>query len=367
MKAVFSKNDLKFCSVPVPDINAHKNTDFEYTAEQIAAYTQSQTHPSIVYIPNGWNGHKYWLATTPYPAGTGVFENPCIYYGDEDKKGNPPTVFTPINGTASGEYTVVNNPVVKVNGTNAVNSDPDLILLNGTMWLISRANHERHCTYAQKSETGQAWTPRCETPLWVRPAPMEPEFISPSIIEKDGELLAYGLSGRGAYPYDEYNNMGFSWGIHILKGTTMEGVGDFDYWQKGVITGNFLVDPWHMDIFKDNSTGKIYMILCGNNVEPANSHRYCYLAESEDGVTFYLYGKPLMNAYRNYRPTAFLRESDRKLIVYFSTEYANVTADELPNGASDMSNDGRYIVMAEKNFDTVLNELKAGKITNLFG
>jgi hypothetical protein len=110
------------------------------------------------------------------------------------------------------------------------------------------------------------------------------------------------------------------------------------------------------------------MILCGNGDEVSLGGSFCYLAESDDGVTFYLYGKPLMSAYQNYRPTAFIRESDRKLVVYFSTTSAtNITAGELPNGASDLSGDGRYIVMAAKDFDTVLNELKTGKITNIYG
>ena len=26
-------------------------------------------HPSVVYIPGGWNGYAYWMAETPYPLG----------------------------------------------------------------------------------------------------------------------------------------------------------------------------------------------------------------------------------------------------------------------------------------------------------
>ena len=94
---VFSKEEMLFCSIPVPPINNHKGGTFDFTQEQIEKYGQSQTHPSIVYKAEGWNGHKYWLATTPYPHIAGVFENACIYYGDEDESGNPPRIFTPIS------------------------------------------------------------------------------------------------------------------------------------------------------------------------------------------------------------------------------------------------------------------------------
>lgn len=47
-------------------------------------------HPSVVYIPGGWNGYAYWMAETPYPLGpdgdwNGLppyrarWENPCIH------------------------------------------------------------------------------------------------------------------------------------------------------------------------------------------------------------------------------------------------------------------------------------------------
>lgn len=88
--SIFNEEDMFWCSVPVPPIDNHKDGVFNFLPEQIANYGQSQTHPSIVYIPGGWNGHEYWLATTPYPNSTGVFENTCIYYGDADLDGTPP-------------------------------------------------------------------------------------------------------------------------------------------------------------------------------------------------------------------------------------------------------------------------------------
>ena len=43
----------------------------------VAGHLQN-THPSIKWFENGWNGYKYWMAVTPYPNGSAFYENPCI-------------------------------------------------------------------------------------------------------------------------------------------------------------------------------------------------------------------------------------------------------------------------------------------------
>ena len=35
-------------------------------------------HPSVVYIPTGFNGYKYWMSFTPYTRGSSAVENPSI-------------------------------------------------------------------------------------------------------------------------------------------------------------------------------------------------------------------------------------------------------------------------------------------------
>lgn len=40
------------------------------------------THPSVLYFPEGWNGHKYWAVATPYPNSDDGYENPSIYCFD---------------------------------------------------------------------------------------------------------------------------------------------------------------------------------------------------------------------------------------------------------------------------------------------
>lgn len=364
---IFSKDEMLFCSIPVPPINDHKDGVFDFTADQISKYGQSQTHPSIVFIPGGWNGHEYWLATTPYPVG--VFENPCIYYGDADVDGNPPRVFTPIAGTASGAFTMVNNPIVKVPNNTIINSDPDLWYDsdNSIMWMISRENSNGFAAYSQKSAIGQAWTPRGDRAtgyLWKKDVGQlvgKPEFLSPAILKIDNKIRVYSLSGSGGIFSPNYKlNRGLCWGLWVMEGTTLEGAGDFVYVKKAAILGKRGIEPWHMDMFVDSRTGYIYMICSAKN--NLTNTTDVYLAESADGWNFNLFSKPLISGgYSHYRPTAALR-SDNSLVVYFSVTNAPSTAASYPNGASDVPVDGRAIGVCCKDFDEILLELREAKV-----
>lgn len=40
-------------------------------------------HPKVLYFDRGWNGHKWWMAYTPYPHGSIADENPCIAVSDD--------------------------------------------------------------------------------------------------------------------------------------------------------------------------------------------------------------------------------------------------------------------------------------------
>lgn len=372
MKAIspiFSKDEMLFCSVPVPPINDHKSGQFDFTEEQISKYGQSQTHPSIVFVPNGWNGHQYWLATTPYPKAVGVFENACIYYADAEND-NPPRAFTPIVGTAQGDYTMINNPIVKVQNNSTTNSDPDLWFDTDTniMWMISRENSNRYAVYSQKSLNGQAWTPRGDREtgfLWQKGTgdlATKPEFLSPAIVKVGSKIRIYSLSGTGGiYSLNYKLNNGLCWGLWVMEGTTLEGSGDFSYVKKASILGKRCIEPWHMDMFVDSRTGYIYMVCSARN--NLTNTTDVYLAESTDGWNFYLFSKPLISGgYSHYRPTATIRNSDNLLMVYFSVTNAPSTVASYPNGESDIPVDGRAVGVCYKDFDEVLSELRADKV-----
>lgn len=368
-KGYFGLNDMNYCSVPVPNINDHKGSVFDFTPDQISAYGQSQTHPSIVYIPGGFGGHEYWMAATPYPNSKGVFENPCIYFGDADINGNPPRVFTPISGTVNGAYTVVNNPVVKVESNTAINSDPDLFYdsVNNKLCLISRDNTNGRAVYYQESLDGQAWTPRTSY-LWkIGEGALSnfPEMLSPAVLKVGTKWRIYCLTGSSGYlnNYDNYLSYQekISKGMRIMEGTTFSGSGDFSFVGKASFLGKSSIHPWHFDVSIDPTTGKYYAIVCAINYDTMSPDNI-YLAESIDGLDFKIYSRPIFNIKTFYRPTFFIK-SDGNFVLYWCTEGgASTNSADYPNGVTDIPVDGRAIGYSQTNLNTMLSELKKNEV-----
>ncbi len=42
-------------------------------------------HPDVLYFPDGWNGHRYWMAFTPYPNSNDIYEDPSIVVSDDNE------------------------------------------------------------------------------------------------------------------------------------------------------------------------------------------------------------------------------------------------------------------------------------------
>ena len=70
--------------------------DYIYQYNQFQKYNQAPLiiktpegsnqpyHPSVIYIPEGWNGYKYWMAGTPYPLGEEVYLD-CLHIENDGK------------------------------------------------------------------------------------------------------------------------------------------------------------------------------------------------------------------------------------------------------------------------------------------
>ncbi|MBO9605718.1 MAG: hypothetical protein J7639_07195, partial [Paenibacillaceae bacterium] len=58
----------------------HFRRRYQPQLTQIPTYDGSgQTvHPCVLFFPEGWKGHRYWMAFTPYPDGNDQFENPSL-------------------------------------------------------------------------------------------------------------------------------------------------------------------------------------------------------------------------------------------------------------------------------------------------
>ncbi|MEK3910892.1 hypothetical protein [Paenibacillus sp. FSL H7-0331] len=93
----------------------------------VPTYDQSGqcVHPSVLYFPQAWEGHRYWMAFTPYPDGNDQLENPSVVVSD--------------NGIHWTVPTGLSNPVVPSPGTTAdYLSDPHLFVHDKQMYMIYR-------------------------------------------------------------------------------------------------------------------------------------------------------------------------------------------------------------------------------------
>lgn len=108
------------------------------------------THPSVVYVPEGWNGFKYWMAHTPYPGGNDDHEDPNIVASNDGIRWVVPAGLT--------------NPLDDQTGQPEYNSDVDLQLFEGTMYLFFRRfdpnkRGAEEQILMMTSEDGRFWTP----------------------------------------------------------------------------------------------------------------------------------------------------------------------------------------------------------------
>lgn len=144
-------------------------------------------HPDVVYVPAGWGADgnakawKYWMTYTPYWRAKAEFENPCIQVSDDGL-----TWVTP-----AGLVNPLDPDPVGV----AINSDPDMLIVAGTLYLFYRqhdatANTEQ--IMLRTSTTGIAWS--AETTV-IDTAPLIPgnrlQIISPAVIHDGTQFVMY--------------------------------------------------------------------------------------------------------------------------------------------------------------------------------
>jgi len=315
---VIGKRNYQWCTLPVP---------MNYPR-------QSQTHPSILYFKDGWQGATHWIATTPYPDNLVEYENPCIYYANVKSPTEYPSVFIPIQ----------NNPILLCLGGNKFNSDVELYFENDVLYSIIREYDSRTLQKkikVQTSKDGRTWT----LPRTIFSTDDESqELLSPSVIKYKNTIRLYCLNGNaGIY------KKGICTGIDILDGISLT---ESNFFQTG--RGTFQnketagIEPWHCDVFEYGE--KLYMVLCARDIKKKTfrSPMETYLAVSANYQDFYIFPKPLIRHIKTYRPSAYV--SNNNLYLYFSSvgRYLNDNSD-------------RNIGVASFQMEELLNELQTPK------
>lgn len=196
-------------------------------------------HPSVLYIAEGWNGHRYWMAQTPFPPMSIApyrdrYELPCIHYSDDGVHWWP----------------IDTNPISKLSeaAIDAHNyySDPHLVLKNGILECYYRFSilqnkkleGNKTILYKRTSKDGIHWTDQQviadlriekDIEIWG-------EQIISQAVRWDGELYQCWYVDRSSYLTNR----------KIRYSQSVDGV----HWtiSKECTLSGRIIDPWHIDV-----------------------------------------------------------------------------------------------------------------------
>lgn len=220
------------------------------------------THPKVLYFPNGWNGHKYWMTYSPYPDNNNFEENPCITYSDDGIKWSE---------------TGINNPIVATEHSGCYYSDPHLVYKPETktleLWVRYCSNGTDGKTqgwegvYRLKSTDGVNWSEK--EYLYHVVDTVAQSLVSPSIIFDEGRYKIWVCYKRQCLKYYESAD-GTNWRFvkDISNGITPIGV----------------YKLWHFDMIK-TPVGYEFVGCYQYNGE-FNLNNYIAYSRSEDNENF---------------------------------------------------------------------------------
>lgn len=266
-----SRFQVRAGHLPFPTVTASASN--AVTPLTIPTYDGSgqATHPSVVRVPGGWgsdaNGKAWveWMAMTPYANSNRSLENPSIVVSDGDGTWIvPPGLTNPLVSPPAGGYY----------------SDPDLLLVGGTMYLVYRetdfdVTFDR--LWATTSTDGINWTEPVEVMTRGRN-----ELLSPALtyLEASGRWVMYVVN-RSPTPTLEPRVVAYS--ADSLTGP----------WVETPIGGlpnppHATARPWHLSVLRD---GDVYYMLLNDD----QSNRALWLGASYDGLHWTFGATPLLS------------------------------------------------------------------------
>ena len=221
------------------------------------------THPKVLYFPDGWNGHPYWMAYTPYPGNDNSEENPCITYSDDG-----------IHWSEEG----ISNPIVRTEHEACWYSDVHLVYVPDTdtmelwvRWCSPNGSDGKEPgwegVYRMKSKDGVNWS----EPEYLYHT-HDPEFaslLSPVVIYDEGKYKIWFCYRRNCLRYFESED-GTDWQYIRDISVNITPLGDFKL--------------WHFDMIK---THKGYEFVgCYQRNGEFDQNNYIAYSWSEDNIHF---------------------------------------------------------------------------------
>ena len=260
-------------------------------------------HPDVAYFRDGYRGHFFYMAVTPYPLGNSAFENPSVLVSE--------------NGVDWREEVAGLNPMVPTPPSDH-NDDPDLSWNPATQEFLLHYLETRRFPFAGafqdvkllRSPDGVSW--QLSTALHYDLVAGDPFILSPALVRKGNASFLFYVNASTAPYRIEY--------LESPDGRT---------WDKKAIhlpVANFPrgFTPWHVDVFGDGR-GWYYMLCNGyTGVDFYDGHDL-YLARSQDLTTWEVCQDPILKTGRDlsdarcvYRSTGVVDPVGGLLAVWFS-------------------------------------------------
>jgi hypothetical protein len=227
-------------------------------------------HPDAAVFPSRWQGKRYWVSGTPYPAGNPRFENPSIYHG-----------------RASNEMRVpfgVTNPIVPAPASGYM-SDPDILHdpdSDALRMYYRRTTASADSILLSTSGDGVVWSPGRLVLSDTRYS-----LISPSIVRESAtswRMWTVNASAQGCFSLvDEMvlqqrrSSDGITWSAPV--GMTLR------------VPGRV---PWHWDVQYIPAKSEYWALIAAYPEGTTCSHTAVYFARSGDGTTWRVSPTPLL-------------------------------------------------------------------------
>lgn len=233
------------------------------------------THPSVLHLPQGWNGFTYWMAHTPYPGGDDGAEDPTIVASHDGVTWvTPPGLVNPIDDQPG-------SPIANSSDVDLRMGPDDTMFLFWRTYVAADTGAEEKLFYSTSTD-GRTWSPKT---LFHSSSRTVRRLLSPSLLWEGGRWVMWAVEAVSS-PYKVVRFEGGAtpesgWGPPVLV--------DMGPMLPGKV-------PWHL--FVTRTSDGYLALLTDTDSGTTGFNDDILLAVSSDGFAFINSGRPVIPRYQ---------------------------------------------------------------------